>query len=578
MNELLRLTRIVRPWAGWMLLAALLSFAATGSGIGLLMTAAYLIAKAALQPPLAALQIGIVGVRFFGLARGVLRYLERLASHDTTFRILTSLRLWFYDALEPLAPARLMQFRSADLLQRIVDDIQSLENLYTRVLAPPVTALLTALLLWFLLGFWSPLAALILLFFHLIAGIGVPLLTARLSRGTASGILCRKAEEQMLAVDFAQGLAELQMYGGVERHRNRLELAESGKLALERKSSLIDGMQETLIGILMNAAVLGVLSAVLPLVSGGTLSGIALSIATLAVMASFEPFLPLPGSLRHLEADIHAGRRIFEILDATPEVTEPSAPLPLEGELPIEARELSFTYPGNLRPALDRVSFMIPQGARVAIVGPSGSGKSTLTALLVRFWNPGSGILTVGRHPIAAYSPEALRRRIALVSQRTYVFAETIRENLLLARPGATDHELREALRAAGLDHFRTRLDEFAGQHGMQLSGGERQRLAIARAILQDAPVVILDEATASLDAPTEQEVLRRIEEASEGKTIITITHRLQQMERFGNILVLKDGRLAETGTHTELLEKQSVYHTMWNIQHQSIFVQPGTD
>ncbi|KZK74180.1 MAG: thiol reductant ABC exporter subunit CydC [Pelodictyon luteolum] len=571
MSIFFRLIRIVRPWAGWMLLAAFLSFAATGSGIGLLMTAAYLIAKAALQPPLAALQIGIVGVRFFGLARGVLRYLERLASHDTTFRILTSLRLWFYDALEPLAPARLMQFRSADLLQRIVDDIQSLENLYTRVLAPPVTALLTALLLWFLLGFWSPLAAVILLSFHLLAGIGVPLLTARLSRGTASGILRWKAEEQMLALDFAQGLAELQMYGGIERHRKRLEHAESEKLALERKSALVDGMQETLIGLIMNAAVLGVLSAVLPEVSTGTLSGIALSIATLAVMASFEPFLPLPGSVRHLEADIHAGKRIFEILDATPEVTEPSSPRPIQGELPIEATALSFTYPGTLRPALDAVSFMILQGARVAIVGPSGSGKSTLTSLLVRFWNPGSGTLRIGRHPIEEYSPEALRRHIALVSQRTYVFAETIRENLLLARPGATDHELGKALRAAGLNHFPTRLGEFAGQHGMQLSGGERQRLAIARAILQDAPVVILDEATASLDAPTEQEVLRRIEEASEGKTIITITHRLQEMERFGSILVLKDGRLAETGTHTELMRKQGVYHAMWNSQHQSI-------
>jgi len=195
-----------------MALAALIGFATTGSGIGLLMTAGYIIAKAALQPPAATLELSILGVRVFGLARGVLRYAERLISHNITFKILAKLRLWFYDAIEPLAPARLMHFKSGDLLQRIVDDIQSLENIYTRVLGPPLTAMLVAALMWFLLGSFSLQAAMLILLFHLLAGIGVPLLTKWLSRGLSVGIMNHKTSQQILALDLFQGIGELQIY------------------------------------------------------------------------------------------------------------------------------------------------------------------------------------------------------------------------------------------------------------------------------------------------------------------------------------------------------------------------------
>ncbi|RTY34855.1 thiol reductant ABC exporter subunit CydC [Chlorobium phaeovibrioides] len=563
MKTFFRLSALVRPWFWWMALAALTAFAATGSGIGLLLTAAWLIAKAALQPPLAALQIGIVGVRFFGIARGVLRYFERLIAHNTTFKILANLRLWFYDAIEPLAPARLMQFKSADLLQRIVDDIGSLENIYTRVLAPPVTAILTSLLMWFLLGFWSRDAALLLLLFHLLAGIGIPLLSTLLSRGNSSGILRQQALQQVLAVDFAMGVGELQLTGNIQKHLDLLEAAEREKLRLERKNALGDGMHEALTGLLMNGAVIAVLSAVMPLVESGQTSGIALSIVTLAVMASFEAILPLPASARHLEADIHAGKRLFEILDAAPEVITPDNPSAIPEEMTIEARNLSFTYPGSSIQALDKVSFTIPQGSHTAIVGPSGSGKSTLTSLLMRFWNCSEGELSLGGENINRFHPEELRRHISLVSQKTYIFATTIRENLLLAKPEATEAQIASALQSAGLGHFQSRLDEFTGQHGMQLSGGERQRIAIARAMLQDAPIVILDEATANLDPLTEVEIIRAMEEFTQNKTLITITHRLQAMEHYNTIIVLKNGHIAEQGTHKELLSRKGVYCRM---------------
>lgn len=568
MKTFLRLAGLVRPFFWWMLLAAIAGFAATGSGIGLLMTSAFIIAKAALQPPMSAIQLGIVGVRFFGIARGALRYAERLISHDTTFRILARLRLWFYDSLEPLAPARLNMFRSGDLLQRIADDIQSLENIYSRVLAPPATAIMTALLIWFLIGVWSPEAALVTLGFHLAAGIGLPLLAARLGRGTGIRITQLRARQQVQTVDFTQGIAELRVYGQLESYLSGMHANEAEILRLQKKNAWIEGMQESLVGICMNSAVIGVLIVLLPSVPSGRLSGITLSVIMLAVMASFEAFTPLPAAAGHLEADIHAGERLFEIIDAKPEVTAPVKPHPFPAQHDIRLHNLTFSYPGSSERTLDAVAIDIPKGGHIAIVGPSGAGKSTIASLLMRFWNTEPGELTIGGTDIGAFDPEELRRNLSLVSQRTYIFGETIRENLLLAKPDAGDKELAAALESAGISHFTSRLEDWAGQHGMQLSGGERQRIAIARMILQDAPVVILDEATASLDMPTDRAILGTIDRLTRNKTLIAITHRLYNMERFDSIYVLGKGRVVEKGTHAELMQQNGLYRAMWGLQH----------
>ncbi|NTU58071.1 MAG: thiol reductant ABC exporter subunit CydC [Chlorobiaceae bacterium] len=571
MKTFLRLTGLTRPFAWWMLLAALIGFAAIGSSIGLLMTSAWLISRASLLPPASALKFGIVGVRVFGGARGLLRYAERLISHNTTFRILTRLRLWFYDALEPLAPARLASFRSADLLKRITDDIQSLENIYSRVLAPPITAMLVTALVWAIVGTWSLNAAVGVLFCQLMAGILVPFITVKAAQGTAKGIMQQQAEQQLLAVDMVQGLGELHVFGMLENHLQRMHEAEEKKLALEKKSAFFEGLHESLSGLAMNAAVIWVLWSMLPMIKTGMVSSITLTAIIFGVIASFEAFLPLTGAMQHMEADIRAGDRLFEIIDAEPEVKAPQHPEPLPVHHDIVVKALCFTYPGSTIPAIDGVSFSVPQGGRTAIVGPSGAGKSTITSLLVRFWNPSAGSISIGGRDMASLDPEGVRRGIAVVSQRTYLFGQTVRENLLLAAPGADDKTLKAALSAAGLESLHDRLDDWAGQYGMNLSGGERQRLAIARMILQDAPVIVLDEATANLDAVNEQAVLDTIDRVSAGKTLIAITHRLQRMERFNQIIVLNKGVVVEEGGHEDLLRLNGFYAGMWRLQHETM-------
>ncbi|RXK84703.1 thiol reductant ABC exporter subunit CydC [Chlorobaculum sp. 24CR] len=568
MKTFLRLAGLTRPFAWWMLLAALIGFATIGSGIGLLMASAWLITTAALMPALSALQIGITGVRFFGISRGVIRYAERLISHNTTFRILTRLRVWFYDAVEPLAPARLASYRSADLLKRIVDDIQSLENIYARVLSPPVTAALVTLLMWLVVGHWSLAAAEGVLASQLVAGLAVPLLTARLAAGTARGITTLQGEQQVLAVDMVQGMSELRVFGMVGDYAERLREAEAKKLALQKRAALIEGLHESLTGLAMNGAVIWILFSMTPMVQSGAISPITLASVVFGVMASFEAFLPLTGSVQNIEADVRAGDRLFEIIDAKPEVVPPAKPEAFPKRTDIEVSNLAFTYPGSDRPALDGVSFSVPQGGRTAIVGPSGAGKSTITSLMVRFWNPAQGEISIGGMNIDKLDPEALRRNIAVVSQRTYLFGQTIRENLLLAAPEATDEQLRRALTLSGLGELQSRLDDWAGQHGMNLSGGERQRLAVARMILQDAPVIVLDEATANLDALTEEALLDTLDHTSKGKTVLAITHNLHRMERYDEVVVLHQGKVIERGSHETLLKSDGFYAGMWRLQH----------
>lgn len=576
----LRLVRLVWPYRWWMALSVLLGFATVGSAIGLMATAAWIIARAALHPSIAVLNVAIVGVRFFGIARGVFRYLERVVSHQTTFRLLSRMRVWLYERIEPLAPARLSDYHSGDLLSRISADIDTLENFYVRVLAPPAVAVLVTLMMAIFFGVIDLRLALALVAYLAVTGIGVPLLTRRLGRSAGQSLVATRGELNAALLDGVQGLADLAAYGQQTRQIERVRALSERIHREQMHMARVGGLDAALGALLTGLAVITVLALAIPLVGEGRLGGVMLAVLALATISSFEAVLALPQAFQHLESNLAAARRLFDLVDASPAVVDPPDPLPAPERCDLVVRDLRFRYAPGDPPALDGVSFTLPQGGKLAIVGASGAGKSTLVNLLMRFWDYDEGSITLGGQELRCMRQDDVRAQFAVVRQDTHLFSGTIRDNLLLARPDASEQDLIAAAQQAQLDTFIRSLpqgyDTWIGEQGLALSGGERQRLAIARAVLKNAPILVLDEATANLDAVTEQAVMAAITHAMRDRTTLMITHRLVGLEAVDEILVLDAGRVVERGRHADLLAREGVYHHLWDLQRQELLEDPA--
>jgi ATP-binding cassette subfamily C protein CydC len=567
----LRLAGFLRPHLPRVGLAVLLGVATVASNVGLLATAAYVISAAALVPFLSALIIPIYLVRLFGVFRAGARYAERLVSHDLTFGLLADFRTWFYTRLEPLAPARLLRYRAGDLLSRIVGDVEELQNFYLRIVAPVAVAFVTSLLNFLLLCFFGPPLAFLALGFLLAGGVGVPLLIRILVRGLGRKQLALRGELNARMVDGIQGAQDLLALGR-EGDQERVIATLNRRLGrLQGRMAFITGLQDALGDLLTNLAMLSVLVLAIPLVSGGEVRGVYLAFLALMVLGSFEAVRPLGTAFQFLGRSVGAGERLFEIVDAEPEVKDPAEPLPPPAGHELEFDGVSFGYETGHRLVLEDISFTLGRGKRVAVVGPSGAGKSTLSGLVLRFWEPTSGGIFVGSRDIRRYAQDDVRALIGVVSQDTHVFNDTLRANLLLARPEATDDDLRSVLAQAQLselaEHLPGGLGSPLGEQGLKLSGGERQRLSIARALLKDAPLLVLDEPTAGLDPVTERELLGAVYGSMRDRATLVITHRLVRMEEMDEILVLDKGRIVERGTHRELEGRQGVYRRMLDVQ-----------
>jgi len=570
-----RLLGLMVPFTSRMILAVLLGAATIGSSIGLMTLSAYLIARAALHPSIADLSLAIVGVRFFGIARGLFRYGERYVTHQLTFRLLARLRTWFYAALEPLAPARLLHYRSGDLLARIVADVETLDNFYLRAIAPPAVALLIALLAAWLVGRFDPRLAGALLAFLLTAGAGVPLLARRLSRPVGRRMVRLRAALNATLIDGIQGLADLLAFGYSQRHLDRVQTLRREMTGLQGHMAHIAGLHQALTSLLMNVATVTLVAMAVPLVRSGQIDGVYLAVLALAVLSSFEAVLPLPAAFQYLDNSLEAARRLDEILAASPAVSDPSPPRPSPDRCDLHVENLSFAYEPGERPALNGITFSLPDGGQMAIVGSSGAGKTTLANLLLRFWDCQPGQIRLGGHDLRDYDQQDVRRLIAVVAQHAHLFNATIRDNLLLARPEAGQDEIVQAARQAQIHDWIASLSEgydtWIGEQGLRLSAGQRQRLAIARAFLQDAPILILDEPTANLDALTEREILLALQGLMAGRTSLLITHRLLGLEAASEILVLHAGRVVERGRHHELMQIGGLYSQMWELQNQIV-------
>ncbi len=626
---------------GWISLSVLSGMATIASSVGLMSASAYIISAAALHPSIADLQVAIVGVRFFGLVRGVFRYLERLVSHQAAFRLLARLRVWFYTHLEPLAPARLLRFRSGDLLTRMIEDIESLENFYVRALAPPLVALGVALGMTAFFWSFDSRLALTLLGFHALAGCGVPLLAFLANRYPERSsalplgrrLVAMRAALNAFLVDLVQGMPDLLAANRQEQWLTHLTRLDGELSRIQRRMARLSALQNALVILLANLGLWAVLVQAIPHLPSGHIEGVYLATLALAALASFEAFSPLPQAAQRLETDLQAAGRLAEIINAAPEVCDPPrsltvlhpdkqgapAPQPLPSAPPVgdgqavafqpplhrdtastllDVRDLRFAYPpavelsdtllptkssGAHHPqasvvpvlALDGLTFRLDIGQALAIVGANGAGKSTLAGLLLRFWEYQEGRILLFGADLRHYSQEEARRLISVVPQHPYLFHATVRDNLLIARPSASEEEIIRAAQAAQIDEFIRALPQgyetWIGEQGLRLSGGERQRIAIARALLKNAPLLILDEATANLDALTERQLLQALREIGRDHAIIHLTHRLAGLESMDEIIVLHQGRIIERGRHTDLLAADGWYSSMLRLQRQEL-------
>ncbi len=557
MKTALRMLQFLKPLSGWVALAVLLSVGTIASNIGLLGTSAYLIARAALHPSIAELQVAIVGVRFFGISRSVLRYAERLASHSVNFRLLAGLRTWFFQRLEPLAPARLVDWQSGDLLDRVVADIDNLEDFFVRAIAPPLTALLVTLGMSAFVGVSFAGLGAVLAAGMLLSGFGVPLLAQKLGRDPGIKLVSAHSELATGLVDGIQGLADLMAFNAEGQLFRRLRVAGDKAGRAQMRQAARSGLTNALNGLIVHLTLWVVLILAIPMVAAGGMDGVTLAVITLITLASFEATLPVGPAAQRLEGSLESARRLLAICDTPPAVSVPPAPALAPRTAALQIRDLSFRYAEGTESALSNLSLELPAGKRVGIVGPSGAGKSTLISLLLRYWDIEPGQIWLDGQDIREYAPQDVRKMLAVVDQRPYLFHGTLRSNLLLAAPGASDADLHQALRLAQLEPWFSALpqglDTQTGERGNQVSGGERQRLAVARALLQDAPLWLLDEPTAHLDPRSRQSVAGTLLEVTRGRSVVWVTHELSELTAMDAVLVLQAGRVVERGTPHEL-------------------------
>ena len=573
---LFRLLSFLSGSWNWVALSIFLSTLTIGSSVALIGTSAWMISTGALHPSIAALGVSIVGVRFFGITRGLFRYLERLVSHNVTFRLLARLRVWFYEKLEPLAPARLMEYKSGDLLARVVGDIETLENFYVRVISPPLTAIVIAIAVAIFFASFFPWLALIFISLFLASGLILPVLIQVMSRRPAEVLAVKRGDIQSQLVDGIQGIADLLAFGRATDRVKQISLTGASYGLAQKQMARISGFQSALTTFLTNLGLWLALLVTIPQVTAGNIDGVMLGTFALMLLASFEAVIPLPITAQFWNASREAAKRLFEVVDAKPAVRDNNLQRKEPGGSGIsnddlEFSQLTFTYPSQNTPALEDISFSIPARKSIAIVGPSGAGKSTLANLLFRFWEYDQGEIYLGGKSLKVLNQDEIRKRFALVSQNSYFFNTSIRENLRLARSSISQTEMESAACAAQIHDFVMGLpkayDTIIGEQGLRLSAGEQQRLGIARMLLKDAPILIFDEPTANLDAVTESQVLNSLFIAMRGKTSLLITHRLVRLEEVDEIFVLDRGQLVERGTHEQLLALKGLYYRIWDLQ-----------
>ncbi|HEY8982903.1 MAG TPA: thiol reductant ABC exporter subunit CydC, partial [Streptomyces sp.] len=555
---LARVRAMAGPRRGRLLLAALLGSLALGSAVGLMATSGWLISRASQQPPVLYLMVAVTGTRAFGIGRAVFRYAERLVSHNAVLRMLADTRVAVYRRLERLAPAGLRRARRGDLLSRLVADVDALQDYWLRWLLPVGAAVVVSAGSVAFTGWLLPEAGAVLAVGLLLAGAGVPLVTGAVSRRAERRLAPARGVLATRVADLLTGTAELTVAGALRRRTQEAREADGVLTRIASRgaaaTALGDGLTALVSGLTVTAAALvgaqGVVS--------GRLDGVSMAVVVLTPLAAFEAVLGLPLAVRYRQRVRRSAERVYEVLDSPVPVHEPEWPRQAPATpFPLVVEGLVARYDGQGRDALAGVDLTLVEGRRIAVVGPSGSGKTTLAQVLLRFLDARAGTYTLGGVDANALDGDDVRGLVGLCAQDAHLFDSSVRENLLLARKGADEADLRDALRRARLlewaDALPDGLDTLVGEHGAKLSGGQRQRLALARALLADFPVLVLDEPAEHLDLPTADALTADLLAATEGRTTLLITHRLAGLDAVDEVVVLEEGRVVQRGAYAEL-------------------------
>ncbi|MEU2953323.1 thiol reductant ABC exporter subunit CydD [Streptomyces xanthochromogenes] len=543
---------------GRLALALLLGALALGSAVGLMATSGWLISRAAQQPPVLYLMVAVTATRAFGIGRAVFRYAERLVSHDAVLRMLAELRVAVYRQLERIAPAGLRETRRGDLLSRLVADVDELQDYWLRWALPAGVAVVVSVLSAGFTAWLLPEAGAVLAAGLLVAGVVVP---------CVSGALARRAERQLApargalatrVADLLTGTGELTVAGALDRRFDDVKDADATLTRIAARgaaaTALGGGLSALACGLTVAAAALVGVQAVV----AGRLDGVQLAVLVLVPLAAFEAVTGLPLAVQSRQRVRRSAERVYEVLDTPAPVQEPDAPAPAPASpFPLELRGIGARYAGQERDALHDFGLHLTQGMRVAVVGSSGSGKTTLAQVLLRFLDARTGTYEIGGSEAGRHDGDDVRRLVGLCAQDAHLFDSSVRENLRLARTDATDEELRSVLGRARLldwvDGLPDGLDTLVGEHGARLSGGQRQRLALARALLADFPVLVLDEPAEHLDLATADALTADLLAVTEGRTTVLITHRLRGLEAVDEVIVLDEGRTVQRGAYDDL-------------------------
>jgi len=554
------------------------------SNIAILTTGAWGIGQLIRYPGWGTLRPILIALIVMGMFKGIFRYLEQFTGHYVAFHLLATIRNQLYDRLEPLAPAGLMGMRSGDVISRAIADVDRIEVFYAHTMAPATVAVLApGIALATLAWLFDPLLALILLPFLLGVGVFVPWLSDWLGSRYSLQLRPLAAAVSAHLTDSIQGLREIVAFGYEKRRSAEIRQRGADLVGAQSKLAGVSGLQDALTDALVAAGIISTAWVGSLLVGQGRLDILQLPAVLALTTTTFGPVLAASYVIHEFNQAVSGADRLFTLMDQPPVVRDSvTAPPPAPVESSIHFENVYFRYPA-VAPSVNgqsdaktpwvhhNLNFDVPAGGMVAIVGPSGVGKSTIVNLLLRFWDVDKGHIRLGQYDVRDFPQEYLRQHVAVVSQHTYLFNMTIKENLRLGDPQADDSEIKRAARLANIHDFITSLpqgyDTPVGERGVKLSGGQRQRLAIARALLKDAPILMLDEATSNLDAETEREIQSAIHRLTQGRTTLVIAHRLSTVVNADEILVMDGGRIVERGRHAELLARGGVYARLFAIQ-----------